>query len=793
MLNACRLLLCFLVVSPSLLFAQESEESLAKYYGFTGIEIFKLERRSNSMTKGDLNGDGLLDVLLVDNSHSRLDLLQQRREGKEDKPSRVNDIKNDWRFEHVKIPVDRAIVSMTVADLNNDGATDIAYIGAPDRLVVRYQSKEKKSDWSNRFSVRLPNLQQGSYMMSTGDLNGDKRDDVVVLGQTDTYLLYQGEDGKFKSPTKLMNTSRQLSLVQVADLDGDGREDLAYLATNGKERGLCARLQLPSGELGPELRFDLKQPRSVTLFNIDETPETEILTIDSRTGRITVSRLKPQEVSGDQLPSRLTQYGFGEEGSGKDRDFQVGDVNGDGLADVVGTDPNKAQMLVFLQEKGRGLGQAKTFPGLLGANHIRIADIDGDKVNDVIVMSEKEKVVAVSQYKDGRLTFPQAIPITVAGSDDAVAEFTPKCIEVADVDADGGMDLVSIGTKKVGRKTSKSMVVFAKVDGEWKSKMESEVSFKDEPAHLRSLDADNDGRSDLLVFFDLNKPPAILMNRDGKMSPFKPASGIQLGKLGPGNIAVSNSDGKTGLLVAQESFARRLNLADAQWQVADQYNAAESKAKVAGSAELNLDGKDGDEIVLVDSGVKKLRVLRKEDNVFRPWKEVELGTVEYQSSHVADFNGDKKNDLLLVGKGQFAVLFAEQADPKLEQVASFETKLERVYFSDIVAGDLNADGRPDLAVIDTRSQMLEVLNYDAEKGLRHAMHFKVFEGKSFSADRNRAGLEPREGMIADVTGDGRSDLLLLAHDRVLLYPQDSGEAPIAGTKSADEQQDAGAN
>jgi hypothetical protein len=32
----------------------------------------------------------------------------------------------------------------------------------------------------------------------------------------------------------------------------------------------------------------------------------------------------------------------------------------------------------------------------------------------------------------------------------------------------------------------------------------------------------------------------------------------------------------------------------------------------------------------------------------------------------------------------------------------------------------------------------------------------------------------RESLIADVTGDGRKDLILLSHDRVLLYPQDDG-------------------
>ena len=67
------------------------------------------------------------------------------------------------------------------------------------------------------------------------------------------------------------------------------------------------------------------------------------------------------------------------------------------------------------------------------------------------------------------------------------------------------------------------------------------------------------------------------------------------------------------ILVAQSNFARNVAVGDKnQWQVLDQYNAAEAEAKIVGAATIDLDGQPGREIVLVDQGVKKLRVLRKE-------------------------------------------------------------------------------------------------------------------------------------------------------------------------------------
>ncbi len=86
------------------------------------------------------------------------------------------------------------------------------------------------------------------------------------------------------------------------------------------------------------------------------------------------------------------------------------------------------------------------------------------------------------------------------------------------------------------------------------------------------------------------------------------------------------------LLVAQENFARKLQRpGDSGWKVVDQYNASEPSAKIVGAAMLDLDSKPGREIVLVDTGIRKIRVLRKEGDVFRPWKEIEIGAFPYEA------------------------------------------------------------------------------------------------------------------------------------------------------------------
>src|SRR5690606_15963014 len=165
-------------------------------FGFGGLEIFKLEKRSENMAAGDFNHDGRRDLVLVDNSHSRLDLLLQR----ENKPEKddpidrtdVNAVKYDWRFEHEKIPVDKEVSALAVGDFNHDGKDDIASFGVPDRLIVRTQADT--NEWSEFLHLRLADVPKRPWLISAEDLNHDGRDDLVVLGKTATYLIYQQDD-----------------------------------------------------------------------------------------------------------------------------------------------------------------------------------------------------------------------------------------------------------------------------------------------------------------------------------------------------------------------------------------------------------------------------------------------------------------------------------------------------------------------------------------------------------------------------------------------------------------------
>ncbi len=768
------LLTCSLILAwtATPLFAEDAatddQISLADYYGFDPIEIFKLEERSQGMVAGDVNHDGKTDLVLIDNSHNRLDLLVQQDPKSDDEtgPKDVNELDNASRFDHQKLAVDAEISSLALGDFNGDGRTDIAALGTPDQLTIYFQSPPDTPAWSKRHEVRLPDVDASLWIMAAGDLNSDKRTDIAVLGEKATYVLYQKEDKSLATPKRLMNTSENLGLAQIADLDADGLNDLCYTAGPSNERVLCVRRQSATHTLGPELQFDLSRPRSLSIGEVDGKPGRELLVVDSRTNRIKVLQMRTvDDDKNEDIAPRLIQYGFGDGGSDRDRDLATGDIDGDGLEDVVATAPSSAQVLLYRQRKGSGLGPAESFPSLAGITQVRVADIDGDSRAEVFVLSPKEKTLGVCRYENGRLTFPESLE----------TEGEPEAFEVFSIkDKQQILCINKLDSKKT------AWQLLGRENNTWTAKEPVELTgLPGTPNRMVSVDVNRDSVPEFLVFFGLGRLP-VLIGGDEKLNVMSTTGGIQLGNVSASELFVLSSsadDQRGALLVARDGFARELALSEnGQWTVVDQFNATDSNTEIVGVAALDLNDQPGEEIVLVDRGIGRLRILKREEALYEPWKEVEIGKFPFLGTRVADVNGDAKPDLILIGRGKFAVLYSGGSKIELKELADYESPLKKVFFADATAGDLNADGQADLALIDIRSHFVELLAYDEHHGLRHATHFPVFEGKSFS-DSGSPGVNPREVLLVDVTGDGHRDVVLLTHDRVLVYPQQTATKP----------------
>jgi len=755
---------------------------LAADYGFQPLELFKFTDRIEGLRAGDLNEDGRRDLLMYDNGNSRIDVLLQRdlKQAAKIAPEKleINEFASDLRFEHLKIPVDRKIDALVHGDFNGDQHPDLAYAGE-NHLMVRLGTAAGK--WDDPRSVRLGEEVTARWHLELGDVDRDGLDDLVLMGSGET-LIYRGNrQGMLENVERLLNTTDRFVHFWLEDLEGDGRLDLLYFDSDNLTHPLVVRWQNPKGKFGPEYRLRLPMPRALDLAHIKGRPGRQLVTIEQKTGRAQAFSFHREALERDSPTSPFVQFGLSRASSGRNRFLATGDVNGDGLTDVVIADGDAALMSVFLQDPETGLSPAVDFPGLTGLRGLALADFDGDQRAEVIVASEREKVIAISSWRGGRLTFPTGLP----------SVDTPMAMTLADFGGKGTREIAYISSSKgMGLARSKFVLrtlTYDPDDGWQPGSFNGEdfielAELRSAPAELLAVDADRDGRSDLMLIGNSDPVLFLTTNGQGVPRPTSAETNSRLGNVAPGQITLGQVDGPA-ILISQNNFARRVRLgADGQWAVVDQFNAESTNAKIAGTAILDLDGDGQAEIVLVDTGTRRLRFLRKVEGVYRPWKDLEIGSFAYRSLEVADFNNDKKDDLILFAPDRFGVIFPGDGGPDARIEATYETKLRDCRFGDLVAGDLGGGDETELALIDTTKKRIEIIT--PRKGTwEPALTFFVIETSQFHPT---GGSEPRQALVADVTSDNLPDLILIAHDRILLYPQDPGpsEDPPATEKQA---------
>ncbi len=222
---------------------------------------------------------------------------------------------------------------LRMADLNADGRLDLVGTGGADGNVnVWLQSG------SGVLTLHAtPTFDAGfTKDIEIGDVTGDGRPDLIAVvsgsqaGQH-VAVLRQNADGSYAAATYLAaNSTWGASAVAVGDLNGDGRKDVVVTTGGNSPTSIGVYYQSPTGSLGamtPISTYD--SPMAVRVADVDGDGRDDVVV--SHVGWTHIG-VYLQRGDGTLAPEDLFRAPYG---SFNPNAMAVGDVNRDGRPDIV--------------------------------------------------------------------------------------------------------------------------------------------------------------------------------------------------------------------------------------------------------------------------------------------------------------------------------------------------------------------------------------------------------------------------------------------------------------------------
>jgi hypothetical protein len=276
--------------------------------------------------------------------------------------------------------------------------------------------------------------------MAAGDLNGDGLVDVAVADQTavngnhfvDVQFQVAGNPGSFSAPVQLSLGALRPQNLALADLDGDGKLDVAVAASGASAVQVFFQGTV-AGSFGPATAFTVSgEPTAVAAADLTGSGHVDLV-VATANGRVAV--LLHGATPGTFQPG--VDYPAGTSPAG----VQVADMNGDGHPDILVADYLGALLVLLQNPAGDGTFQAAVSYDTrdFGSCSLAVGDLDGDGRPDVVVanagpIGDPGSVAVFLQDPAATGTLKPAVLYQ--------GYWGPLWVVIGDLDGDGRPDLV---------------------------------------------------------------------------------------------------------------------------------------------------------------------------------------------------------------------------------------------------------------------------------------------------------------------------------------------------------------
>ncbi|MFL6036057.1 MAG: FG-GAP-like repeat-containing protein [Gaiellaceae bacterium] len=310
---------------------------------------------------------------------------------------------------------------------------------APSRSAGAYAIKVEpySSGTVGRF-LRFDTFDVGSFPMSTavGDVTGDGRGDMLVAttpyggSPYDASLLVfpQVDDGWLDWPTQVLpigTTMQDTPALAVGDLDGDGRADAAL----GTFAGIQLFRQQANGGLAASTTVDLPAVRDLVLADMNGDGRRDIV-VQTVEGGISTSENGIYVLTAPSWTRTAVEEGV------THGELEVGDLNSDGRADVAAIAQTRSfasqRVDTYLQGTAANWTAGPTLSSPYFPDGIAVGDVTGDGKADIVTASWESRGIALFAQSAGGFAAPVGFADNGAGA-----------VTIADMNGDGRKDVVS--------------------------------------------------------------------------------------------------------------------------------------------------------------------------------------------------------------------------------------------------------------------------------------------------------------------------------------------------------------
>ena len=637
----------------------------------------------------DIDGDGKPDLVEVNSSGNTVSVLRSTA-------SSGNVGSGSFA---TKIDFGTGITprSVAIGDIDGDGKPDLVVNNISSSTISVFRNTSTNGNIS--FATRVDYAtNSGPYGIAISDLDGDGKMDVVVSNYNSNNLsIYRNLStvGSISFASNLdIATGANPLFLSIGDVDNDGISDIA-VANAGSSTVSVLRNLSNIGTLSFATKVDFATgatPYGVAIGDIDGDNIADLAVVNY--GASTVSVLRNTSVIGNISFATHVDYPVGTSCIS----VTIGDITGDGKPDLFVANSGSASISILRNTATSGSITSSSFATKVDLStgnspyNIAVGDIDGDGMPDLVVPNANDNTVSVLR---------NIIPVNPP----SITSFSPASATV-------GATVIITGTN-FNTTAANNIVFFGATQATVTSATATQLTVTvPTGATYASITELNMG-TNLSCFSNSNFNPVY----------------------SPAKTSITNTD-----------FATKVD-----------FTASSSPLGVA-IGDVDGDGKP--DMVVVINGANTISVYQNTSTTgststssFGTKVDFATGSGAFNVK-IGDIDGDGKPEIVVVNQNSSTVsVFRNTSTRGTINSSSFAAKVDFAVTSapiGVVIGDIDGDGKPDLAVTNNGTNSVSVLRNTSTIG---SINFatKVDFG---------TGTSPLWLAIGDLDGDGNADLAI---------------------------------